>query len=143
MPKVVICPYRPYSKTYTYFVVFPENGEKMKSISTVLKLALLLSSFIWFMLEPVLANENLEEVSTEDTLYVSGLVSKVYLDKMQISVRPPKGKLMRITIDPDTILEGVSQIDEFKKEQQVKIWYSLDEDSNRAIKIIKMMDLGC
>ena len=34
-------------------------------------------------------------------------------------------------------------IDEFKKEQQVKVWYSLDEESNRAIKIIKMMELGC
>jgi hypothetical protein len=89
------------------------------------------------------AAETLEEVSTEDTLYIRGLVSKVYLDKMQISVRPPKGKSIRITIDPDTILEGVSLIDEFKKEQQVKVWYSLDEDSNRAIKIVKMMDLGC
>jgi hypothetical protein len=89
------------------------------------------------------AAETLEEVSTEDTLYVRGLVSKVYLDKMQISVRPPKGKSIRITIDPDTILEGVSLIDEFKKEQQVKVWYSLDENSNRAIKIIKMMELGC
>lgn len=89
------------------------------------------------------AGETLEEVSTEDTLYVRGLVSKVYLDKMQISVRPPKGKSIRITIDPETILEGVSLIDEFKKEQQVKVWYSLDEESNRAIKIIKMMELGC
>ena len=89
------------------------------------------------------AGETLEEVSTEDTLYVRGLVSKVYLDKMQISVRPPKGKSIRITIDPDTILEGVSLIDEFKKEQQVKVWYSLVEESKRAIKIIKMMELGC
>ena len=95
------------------------------------------------MVEPILANENLEEVSTEDALYVRGLVSKVYLDKMQISVRPPKGKSLRVTIDPDTILEGVSQIDEFEKEQQVKIWYSPDEGNNRAIKIIKMMELGC
>ena len=128
---------------YAYFVVSLENGEKMKMIRTVLKLALLLSSLLWFMVEPILANEKLEEVSTEDALYVRGLVSKVYLDNMQISVRPPKGKLMRITIDPDTILEGVSQIDEFEKEQQVKIWYSPDEGNNRAIKIIKMMDLGC
>ena len=115
----------------------------MKMIRTVLKLALLLSSLLWFMVEPILANENLEEVSTEETLYVRGLVSKVYLDKMQISVRPPKGKSLRVTIDPDTILEGVSQIDEFEKEQQVKIWYSPDEGNNRAIKIIKMMELGC
>ena len=109
----------------------------------VFKFVLLLTSCLWFMALPILANETLEEVSTEDTLYVRGLVSKVYLDKMQISVRPPKGKSIRISIDPDTILEGVSQIDEFAKEQQVKVWYSVDEDNNRAIKIIKMLELGC
>lgn len=114
----------------------------MQTGKTVLKLILLMS-FLWFMVVPVLANDTLEEVSTEDKLYVRGLVSKVYLDKMQISVRPPKGKSIRISIDPDTILEGVSQIDEFKKEQQVKIWYSPDEGNNRAIKVIKMMELGC
>jgi hypothetical protein len=124
-------------------VVLPGNGEKMKMTRTVQKLPLLLGLLIWFMAGPILANEDLEEVSTENALYVRGLVSKVYLDKMQISVRPPKGKSMRITIDPDTILEGVSQIDEFEKEQQVKIWYSPDEGNNRAIKIIKMMELGC
>ena len=92
---------------------------------------------------PVIAEEMFEEVSTEDYLYVRGLVSKVYPDKMQISVRPPKGKLVRIVIDPDTILDGVSQIDDFEKEQQVKIWYLLDNNNNRAIKIKKLMDLGC
>ena len=89
------------------------------------------------------ANEQFAETSTEDTLYIRGLVSKVYLEKMQIAVRPVKGKRIRITIDPDTVLEGVSQIDELKKEQQVKVWYSVETESKRAIKIKKMMDLGC
>jgi hypothetical protein len=115
----------------------------MKTRIRVSGFILLLSSFLWFTAQPIMANNTLEEVSTEDTLYVRGLVSKVYLDKMQISVRPPKGKSVRISIDPDTILEGVSQIDEFEKEQQVKVWYSADDDNNRAIKIIKMLELGC
>ena len=115
----------------------------MNARRSTLILALLMSFVLGFGLMPLWASDDLEEVSTEDTLYVRGLVSKVYLDKMQISVRPPKGKSIRITIDPDTVLEGVSLIDEFKKEQQVKVWYSRDEDSNRAIKIIKMMELGC
>ncbi len=114
----------------------------MQTGKSLLKLILLMS-FLWFMVVPVLANDTLEEMSTEDTLYVRGLVSKIYLDKMQISVLPPKGKSIRISIDPDTTLEGVSQIDEFKKEQQVKAWYSPDEGNNRAIKVIKMMELGC
>ena len=115
----------------------------MNTRRRTLALALLMSFVLGVGLMPSWADEALEEVSTEDTLYVRGLVSKVYLDKMQISVRPPKRKSIRITIDPDTVLEGVSLIDEFKKEQQVKVWYSTDEDSNRAIKVIKMMELGC
>lgn len=115
----------------------------MRLLRNVLTFVLLMSFLLGIGTMTLRAAETLEEVSTEDTLYIRGMVSKVYLDKMQISVRPPKGKSIRITIDPDTILEGVSLIDEFKKEQQVKVWYSLDEDSNRAIKIVKMMDLGC
>ena len=115
----------------------------MKIRSTAIKLVLLVSFCFWFRATPVLAEEFFDEVSTEEMLYVRGLVSKVYLDKVQISVRPPKNKLIRITIDPDTILEGVSQIDEFEKEQQVKVWYSVDDGDNRAIKIKKMMELGC
>ena len=91
----------------------------------------------------VAAEALFEEVSTEDLLYVRGLISRVYPEKMQISVRPPKSKLVRISIDADTILEGVSQIGDFEKEQQVKIWYSPENEKNRAIKIKKMMDLGC
>jgi hypothetical protein len=115
----------------------------MKTRIRALNLVLLMSIFLLVGAGPALTVETLEEVSTEDTLYVRGLVSKVYLDKMQISVRPPKNKSIRITIDPDTILEGVSQIDEFQKEQQVKVWYSVEEGNNRAIKIIKMIELGC
>ena len=115
----------------------------MNARMITLVLGVLTSFLLMVGTMPLRAGETLEEVSTEDTLYVRGLVSKVYLDKMQISVRPPKGKSIRITIDPDTALEGVSLIDEFKKEQQVKVWYSRDEKNNRAIKIIKMMELGC
>jgi hypothetical protein len=87
--------------------------------------------------------ELFEEMSTEGMLYTRGLISSVYLDKMQISVRPPKEKRIIITIDPDTIFEGVKRIDELQKKQQVKVWYSPAGDENRAVKIKKMMDLGC
>jgi len=48
-----------------------------------------------------------------------------------------------INIVPETLLEGVSMIDELEKKQQVKVWYSIEENENKAIKIKKMMDLGC
>jgi hypothetical protein len=87
--------------------------------------------------------ELFEEMSTEGLLYTRGLISSVSLDKMQIAVRPPKDKRIVITIDPDTIFEGVKRIDELQKKQQVKVWYSPADDQNKAVKIKKMMDLGC
>ena len=89
------------------------------------------------------ADDSLEEMSTREHLYVRGLISKIYPERMQISVRPAKGDLVRVSIDADTVLEGISRIDEFEKEQQVKIWYKPENEKNRAIKIVKMMELGC
>lgn len=105
----------------------------------------LLFLFLLFFLSavPLAANESFEEVSTEEMLFVRGLISKVYPERMQISVRPPKGSSVRIRLDPETILEGVSRIDDFEKEQQVKVWYAPGDGDNRAIKIEKMMELGC
>jgi len=89
------------------------------------------------------ATDLFEEMSTDEMTYIRGVVSRVSLDLMQIAVRPAKGKRIVISIDPDTLFEGVSQIDELEKKQQVKVWYSVGENINRAIKIKKMMDLGC
>lgn len=115
----------------------------MKKHSTAIQLILLISFFVNFSALPIGAKEIFEEESTGKMLYVRGLISKVYADKMQISVKPPKSKRIWITLGPDTILDGASQIGEFEKEQQVKVWYSTDNGDNQAIKIKKMMELGC
>jgi hypothetical protein len=124
-----------------------QNNEKECAIMKILGTLLNLTLLAWLLALPpltsVAAEEMFEEVSTEDMQYVRGLVSSVRLDEMQISIRPPKGKTLRINITPDTVLEGVSQIDEFEKEQQVKVWYRIDEGENNALKIIKLMELGC
>jgi len=91
----------------------------------------------------VLADDSFEEISTEERLYVRGLISKVKLENLEISVRPPKGKAITIQFTPETILEGVSGIDKLEKKQQVKVWYVIEDDENRAIKVFKMMELGC
>ena len=109
----------------------------------------LISSFLVLVLLsgwPVLpahADDQFEEMSTKDMLYVRGLVSSVSVEKMQLAVRPPKSERIVITLDPDTVLEGFERIDELEKKQQVKIWYSPAGSENRAVKIKKMMDLGC
>ncbi|MBT8332794.1 MAG: hypothetical protein HKP41_01755 [Desulfobacterales bacterium] len=89
------------------------------------------------------ADDSFEEMSTEERLFVRGLVSSVNIQDMVISVRPLKGKRIPIQLIPETILEGVSGIDKFEKKQQVKVWYIIEDNENRAIKIKKMMELGC
>ena len=115
----------------------------MKNHSTPMKLILLISFFLNFSALPIVAKELYEEKSTEDSLYIRGIVSKVYPDKMQISVKPFKSKRVLIILDPETILDGASQIGELEKEQQVKVWYSTNNGDNRALKIKIMMKLGC
>jgi hypothetical protein len=116
---------------------------EMKKRGTAIKLILLIIYLLNFSALSIAAKGIFEEESTENMLYVRGLISKVYADKMQISVKPFKSKRVLITLGPDTILDGVSQISQFEKEQQVKVWYSTDNGDNQAIKIKKMMKIGC
>lgn len=89
------------------------------------------------------ANDFFEEISTDEMLFIKGVINKVSIDKMQLAVRPFKGKRVLITFDSQTLLEGIYTIEELDKEQQVKVWYSVENNGNKALKIIKMMDLGC
>ena len=115
----------------------------MKKTGALLGLLIILSLSPMFPHPSGHTSDFYEETSTDDMMYIRGIVSKVSPEKMQIAVRPLKGKRVIITIDPDTLLEGISQIDELEKKQQVKVWYSILEGTNKAIKIKKMMDLGC
>lgn len=115
----------------------------MKKVSRVAASFLFLVLFSGWLFIPAYADDSFEEMSTGDMLYVRGLVSSVSVEKMQISVRPPQKDRMVITIDSDTVLEGVKRIEEVQKEQQVKVWYVPAGSENLAVKIVKMMDLGC
>jgi len=115
----------------------------MKKTGALLGLLLILSISPIFPHPTGHASGLFEETSSDEMIYIRGIISKVSLEEMQIAVRPLKGKRVVITIDPDTILEGISQVDELDKKQQVKVWYSIEEEKNKAIKIKKMMDLGC
>ena len=115
----------------------------MKKTGALLGLLLILSISPVFPNPSGHASDFFEETSSDEMIYIRGIISKVSLEEMQIAVRPLKGKRVVITIDPDTILEGISQVDELDKKQQVKVWYSIEEEKNKAIKIKKMMDLGC
>lgn len=115
----------------------------LKKIVFTLGFALFITVCPLFTLPSGHTNDLWEEVSTDTTVYVRGLISSVDNEKMQIAVRPLKGKRVVISIGPDTLLEGISRLDDLEKKQQVKVWYSAEVYGNKALKIKKMMDLGC
>ena len=119
------------------------NMKKIKKTALLFCTLFFLAVLPGWQVSPGHAAGEFEEMSTADMLYVRGLISSVSLDKMQISVRPPKDDRIIITIDPDTVFDGVERIDELKKKQQVKVWYSPAGGENKAVKIEKMMELGC
>ncbi len=115
----------------------------MKKLNRNITFILFTSLFLFCFPVTGWTSEQFSEMSTEHALYVQGVISRFYPDEMKLSIRPPKGKLIRVQIDPDTILEGVTRVDELEKEQQVKVWFLIDADGKRALKIKKMMGLGC
>jgi hypothetical protein len=82
-------------------------------------------------------------MSTDSALYVRGLISFVSVPEMRIGIRPVKGERVDVIIDPDTALEGFGALDELARRQQVEVWYIVDGDGKKAVRILRMMDLGC
>ncbi len=82
-------------------------------------------------------------MSTNDALYVRGLISFVSVPEMRIGIRPVKGERVDVSIGPDTELEGFGALDELARRQQVEVWYLVDGDEKRALRIVQMMELGC
>ena len=106
----------------------------------------LLTFLLFFVSPPHLGAEQplfLEESSTDDVMYLKGIIGSVSIEKMQISVRPLKGRRVVIDITPDTQIAGISKMEELMKKQQVKIWYQYENKRNIALKIEKLPDLGC
>lgn len=125
-----------------HIVVFPKV-DTMKQLAKIIGLMCILGQLIIMQGSLSFAEEVFEETSTENLHFVRGIVSSVSFQKMQLAVRPLKGKRIVIDIELDTQVEGVLKIEDLRKEQQVKVWYTPAEQQNKAIRIEKMMELGC
>ena len=62
----------------------------MTQLSKQIHLLILAVLLVCIGIAPAAAQGTFEEVSTEDKLYIRGLISKVYPDTMQISIKPAK-----------------------------------------------------
>lgn len=123
--------------------VYYERLKIMKKTGLFLAIVLFLSVSPFCHQQPGYANNYFEEISTDEIVFIKGIIGKVSMNTMQFTVRPLNGKRVLITIGSQTLLEGLYTIEELDRGQQAKIWYSIKKDGNKALKIKKMMDLGC
>jgi hypothetical protein len=84
-----------------------------------------------------------EEISSTDYLFVEGIIRSVSPEEQTITLKQKKQPKITISIDENTIFEGFYKLTELQLRQKIKIWYQPEEKNNRALKILKPLDLGC
>ena len=117
----------------------------MKSFSFSRSGFVFFSILIWLSIvaAPLNAAEYEEETSSQDYLFVKGMVSEVSDDHQTIKIRQHKKPSITIFLSPETITEGFKKVKELQTRQTIKVWYIPDERGNKALKIVKPIDLGC
>jgi len=89
------------------------------------------------------AQNNTSEMSVNEALFIQGSVKQISLEKKLITVKPAKEERVKIEVDEQTGFIGMSTLEELKKGQRVKVWYTAVGDKNIAEKVERLPDLGC
>ncbi len=92
---------------------------------------------------PSAAMQYNEDVSSQDYLFVKGMVRSVSPETHSITIEQKKGLAIVVTVRPETELVGVGKYEELQARQVIKVWYRPEQGGNSGLKIIKLPDLGC
>lgn len=99
---------------------------------------------LWVLLyAPVLGAQFEEEVSTQEYLFVKGIIRSVSTEDQTITIKQKKGPKITVSIGQETLFEGFYKLEELKARQKIKAWYRPGEPRNTALKILKPLELGC
>jgi len=117
----------------------------MKALSrskpTVVSFILL--GFCLLLASPLAARQYEEEVSSQEYLFVKGMILTVSPEARSIKIQQKKGGTITLFINPETEFEGVSKYEELQVRQVIKVWYNPEQSGGTALKIVKLPDLGC
>ena len=89
------------------------------------------------------AQNNAAEMSVDESLFIQGIVKRISLEKKSIAVKQGKDERVTIKVDEQTGFKGMSTLEELKKGQRIKVWYTAVGDTNIADKVERLPDLGC
>lgn len=84
-----------------------------------------------------------EEVSTDEYLFVKGMVQSISVEEQKLTLKQKNGEKISISIGEDTLFEGFYKITELQLRQKIKVWYQPKGEENKALKILKPLELGC
>ena len=89
------------------------------------------------------AQNNTSGMSVDEPLFIQGIVKRISLEKKSIVVKQGNDERVTIQVDEQTGFKGMSTLEELKKGQRVKVWYTAFGDANIADKVERLPDLGC
>ena len=76
-------------------------------------------------------------------LEIEGRVLAIDIERSVLTIRDQDRQRHNIHSGMDTIFVGFNSLNELGKKQEVKLWYQVDADGLKAIKIEKKLDVGC
>ena len=96
-----------------------------------------------FFTSPLLSAQYEEGISTENSLYATGMIRSISLDNQTVTIKQKKGPAIVLSIDKNTLFEGFYKLQELKPRGTIKVWYQPGPQENMALKILKPLELGC
>ena len=83
------------------------------------------------------------EAPAETPLVVKGQVKEISYTAKTLVVKPKKGASVPIILTSQTTFVGFFLFDDLAPKQRVQVWYYSNGESNLAVKIEKLPELGC
>jgi hypothetical protein len=84
-----------------------------------------------------------EEVSTDEYLFVKGMVQSISAEEQKLTLKQKNGEKISFIIGEDALFEGFYKLTELQLRQKIKVWYQPKGQENKALKILKPLELGC
>lgn len=100
-------------------------------------------SFWLTLSSPLLAAQYDDDVSSQDSLFVKGIINTVSPEERSITIKQKKGPGITVRINAETEISGVKKFENLQVRQMIKLWYRPEQDGNTALKIVKLPDMGC
>jgi hypothetical protein len=83
------------------------------------------------------------EAPAETVLIVKGQVKEISSAAKTLVVKPKKGEPVPLIVTSQTTFAGFSALEQLSPKQPVQVWYYSKGESNLAVKIEKLPELGC